>query len=1135
MSYSQIEIIDDDDQTAPNRSAALPAPSKSPAKAASNVASSSPLKSPKQTSMTSFFTKKPSGDSTSSPAKSDPGAVFRPPQAQKPPQSPTATTPSVPKPTTPTFSPPKSLSAFSSTSSSTSTPTKASPLSDQKSKSVQTPPKSASKSPKDTKSTIYNSDSDSGDDASAAGAGSDSEELDWRQKKRKIDQEQWKERNKAKYQFLDEIQDENRRKPGDPDYDTRTLFIPSSALVKMTNFEQQYWDIKRKNFDTVVFFNKGMFYEIFETDAEICQRVLGLTMTDRAGMRMVGLPKSSYESFAAKLIAQGYKVARVEQVETPIGRDKQQRNVKSVDDFKETVVLKRVLDRIISPGTVVEEAFIADHNPVYLLSIVEKHQERSYGICLVDTSRSEFLLGRLDDDLQRTLLKTLLLQTKPKEYIFIRSELSKETQHVLTHTLAVPPPHTPLRREAWWDAPTMIDKLKYGDYLSPKSKIEDWPAALKFYAEDDLVMSALGGCAAYLHSAQLDQGLISMRNFQIYDAQAVMRDDSKIDHLILDGKALSNLEILENEVTRTKEGSLLELVDQCSSPFGRRMMKHWICRPLRRVEAINDRLDAVTFLIQHPNLAHDLENRLRKFPDLERLASRCHSQFMNLQEFLKLLDGFEMVRVLAYETIPALLAEHVSGGAEGVESTMLQNLLSVDIMGTNPSAIPDFDYVLKSMFEAFDVQTARDSGKIQPVAGVDPNYDNFKSKVDKIKEELDVHLEEHRRYFKTGKVNYVTVGKDNYVVEVPKDAATRYPPPTKGWTEKKGTQKVARYWTEFITQRMRPLAEALEDLALAENHILRRLLMRFDENKDLWHRIVLKLAEIDCLLSLARVSSSEGMVKPEVVSAAEPILEIRGGKHPCLANKMGSSFVPNDIALSVFDGRAVLLTGPNMGGKSTLLRQVCIGVVMAQIGCYVMAESMKLSPVDRIFTRIGASDNIFEGQSTFLVELLETASVCNFASKNSLVILDELGRGTSTHDGYAIAFAVLDHLLKRVRCRTLFSTHYHKLTDEWKGQEIGRDLQVCHMAALVNGISTTELIQKEAAQEQGDADRMDVDSEAQHNQDVMFLYQMRSGGCPRSYGLNVAQMADLPPSLIQEASRKSEEFFKQMQKSRMCA
>jgi DNA mismatch repair protein MSH6 len=386
----------------------------------------------------------------------------------------------------------------------------------------------------------------------------------------------------------------------------------------------------------------------------------------------------------------------------------------------------------------------------------------------------------------------------------------------------------------------------------------------------------------------------------------------------------------------------------------------------------------------------------------------------------------------------------------------------------------------------------------------------------------------------TGKVTYVTVGKDNYVVEIPKDAVTRYPPPTKGWTEKKGTQKVARYWTDFITQRLRPLAEALEDLALAENHILRRLLMRFDDNKDLWHRIVLKLAEIDCLLSLARVSSSEGMVKPEVVPAAEPILEIRGGKHPCLANKMGSSFVPNDISLSVFDGRAVLLTGPNMGGKSTLLRQVCIGVVMAQIGCYVMADSMKLSPVDRIFTRIGASDNIFEGQSTFLVELLETASVCNFATKNSLVILDELGRGTSTHDGYAIAFAVLDHLLKSVRCRTLFSTHYHKLTNEWKGYEIGRDLQVCHMAALVGGISTTELIQKEAAQDQGDQDRMDVDSEVHNSQDVMFLYQMRAGGCPRSYGLNVAQMADLPASLIQEASRKSEEFFKQMQKSRMC-
>lgn len=381
----------------------------------------------------------------------------------------------------------------------------------------------------------------------------------------------------------------------------------------------------------------------------------------------------------------------------------------------------------------------------------------------------------------------------------------------------------------------------------------------------------------------------------------------------------------------------------------------------------------------------------------------------------------------------------------------------------------------------------------------------------------------------TGKISYVTCGKDSWVLEIPKEAATRYPPPAKGWIEKKGTQKVVRYWTDYIAQRQRPLAEAQEDLALAENHILRKLLLRFDDNRTTWQRVIEKLSELDCLLCLARVSLADGMSRPEIVdSPSSPLLEIRGGKHPCLANRLGSRFVPNDVTLSEEQGSAILLTGPNMGGKSTVLRQVCLSVILAQLGCYVMADSMRMSPVDRVFTRIGASDDIFAGQSTFLVELLETASVCNFATRNSLVILDELGRGTSTHDGYAIAFGVLDRLVKHSRCRTLFSTHYHNLADEWKR---GGDssLQVCHMAALVNGVSTSDLIDHDA-----DAvdDRMDVDTDGNERQDVTFLYQIRPGACPKSYGLNVAQLAHLPAGVIREASIKSIALLQDLKRSR---
>lgn len=458
---------------------------------------------------------------------------------------------------------------------------------------------------------------------------------------------------------------------------------------------------------------------------------------------MVGFPKSSYEVNAAKLLAQGYKVARVEQKQTPIGRDKQQRTSKTTDDFADTLVLKRELDRIISPGTVVEEAFIADHNPVYLLSLVES--ERSYGICLVDTSRSEFMLARLDDDQQKTLLKTLLLQTRPKEIIFRKNELSKETTSIFKNIFAVPPPQTPRRAEEWWD--DICDRLTYGDYFSPRSAKADWPDALQHFANDTLVMSALGGCVAYLNQAQLDQAQVSMRNFALYDVHSAMADESKVDFLILDGKALSNLELLENEVTRTSEGSLLELLDHCSSPFGRRLLRRWLCRPLRRAAGIRSRLEAVSWLIENRNLAEGLESELRRIPDLERLLSRCHSQLMSLDDFLRLLDGFELVRQMFYAVVPEKLGRYVDGGIESVP-TILQSLLTVDVLGTNSSSPPDFDHLLKSMVESFDMAAARETKRVEPMPGVDAQYDEFKGKVSSIRSELEAHLEEHRKFFK---------------------------------------------------------------------------------------------------------------------------------------------------------------------------------------------------------------------------------------------------------------------------------------------------------------------------------------------------------------------------------------------------
>jgi len=278
--------------------------------------------------------------------------------------------------------------------------------------------------------------------------------------------------------------------------------------------------------------------------------------------------------------------------------------------------------------------------------------------------------------------------------------------------------------------------------------------------------------------------------------------------------------------------------------------------------------------------------------------------------------------------------------------------------------------------------------------------------------------------------------------------------------------------------------------------MLQRLFQRFDTNYDKWLQAISCVAELDALISLARSSSSGSgeMCRPSFVESKEPFIELQQMRHPCITLKIGQDFIANDLQLGTENNPlAILLTGPNMGGKSTLLRQTCIAIIMAQLGCFIHAEKCVLSPVDRIFTRVGANDDILAGQSTFMVELMETANILRHATKNSVVILDELGRGTSTFDGYSIAYSVLQYLTNTIQCRVLFSTHYHKLTEEFsKSKQIG----LHHMACLVD----------------------------EEKNDVTFLYQLSPGVCPKSYGMNVALMAGVEEKVVKRAEEMAKQF-----------
>ena len=466
-----------------------------------------------------------------------------------------------------------------------------------------------------------------------------------------------------------------------------------------------------------------------------------------------------------------------------------------------------------------------------------------------------------------------------------------------------------------------------------------------------------------------------------------------------------------------------------------------------------------------------------------------------------------------------------------ITAPMLKRVLHMDF--------PDLSPLLDFFSKEFDQTDAERNGKITPLAGSSSVYDDALEEVAAVEKRFEDYLQEQRVSLRIPNLAFFSTIKDRYQIEVPMDHQKNVPSDWTFKSQKKGSGKtggVSRYWSSEVTDMLLDLDAAQERRDAAGKDSLRKIFAKFDSHKASWDAAASSLATLDCLLSLARWSknpSDAGVVcRPELVECGadeSPFMSINGARHPTMSISIGSgssalsgspsSFIPNDISLgglgrddlsSGSGAPCILLTGPNMGGKSTYLRTACTTVIMAQLGCFVPATSCRLTPVDRIFTRVGASDRILAAQSTFFVELAETSAILSQASKHSLVILDELGRGTSTFDGNAIAYAVTRHLTKNVGCRTLFATHYHTLCDDF-GKD--RDVELGHMACVVEEKKATMEDEKE---ESGGKSTSDAS--------VTFLYTYQHGACPKSYGLNVARLARLPEGVIQRAKEKSEEF-----------
>lgn len=900
-------------------------------------------------------------------------------------------------------------------------------------------------------------------------------EIDADAKRKMEKKERFKVANKSKYAFLDNLMDENKNPIGSKNYDPTTLHIPTHILAQMTPFEKQYWEIKMKRFDTIIFFNKGKFYELMEHDAEIAQRVLGMAMTERAGMRMCGMPKTSFYHNCTKLIRHGYKVCRVVQTETPVDR------LKKVGTGKiEDVMLERTVDRIITPGTIVEHEILEDHSARFLLCL--KQNESTLGVCIVDAAAAEFQLGVLEDDNDFSKLRTLLFQLRPKEVVYQKGNLSSKVLNMLKLHLDSYAMMTCRNVSDFWDYETTIDKLSFDvDLLISKEESslghekiqsEIWPEALRFYKDNRIVIESFGACISYLVHVQLAEQLLRQRKIEkldIYKSQKCM---------VLDSKALGYLEIIENSWDHSTKGSLYEILEHCKTTFGKRLMRKWIIHPLLKIEDINERLNSVDLLVNESSLRDSLDRYLKTLPDLERLFSRVCSGTLEVDSYRKLLDSLQRTLNFFKDEVPSIL--------EFIED---RSCYIIKLLQFPNDRLPDFTSSLESVQSMLSPEDLV-LGKVEPLPGFDSDYDEIKAKLNDTMKEMDEYLKLQREHFKSTQVNYVDNGKNYYLIEVPNKVLESVKAPKEYQKHKKSTTKLTRYYTPKILELLPIIATYKRDLELAEASVLKKCVKVLADNyHTLWSRVVLTLAEIDCLNSLGTASSLwPYMCRPNFVESEVSFIDIKDMRHPCMI-KEGKDFIPNDLSLS---NSTILLTGPNMGGKSTILRQLCINVIMAQIGCYVCATELKLSPIDRIFTRIGASDNIFEGQSTFMTEIQDTSTMLNYATPRSLVILDELGRGTSTFDGYSIAYATLMYISSNIKCRTLFSTHFHLLADDIEASNVN-NVELFHMTA-------------------------DVD---ERNDDVTFLYKMERGSEEKVYGMQVARMAGVPQKVVNNAKDRA--------------
>lgn len=804
--------------------------------------------------------------------------------------------------------------------------------------------------------------------------------------------------------------------------------LDKQTIEKLTPMMQHFVETKEKYKDAILLYRLGDFYELFFEDAELCSKVLGLTLTGKdCGLKerapMCGIPVKAVDAYIIKLIEKGFKVAICEQL------------TEANPDSK--AIVERDVVRIITPGTVIESEMLDDKTNSYIASIDKK--EDIIGISYIDISTGDFYTTEFSGENSLALTNDFLAMVLPKEVISTEST-KEELSNLFCLQSQLVPEFSIYSKEAY--------SYKNAEDLLIKQLNN---ADLKKYGckNKKLAIQSAGALLAYLYETQKRSlSHINKIEYVFYD-----------EHMQLDSNTRRNLELTATLKDGKKKGSLLWLLDKTKTAMGARMLKTFIENPLNNDKSINNRLKGIEELVKKIIIRENIKELLSQIYDLERLTGKIAYGNLNPKDCLSLGKTLKLLPLIKNE---------------------LCSFSSNIMCGINED-IYDFEEIADMLTRAIDENASsilKDGGFIKH--GFNKELDDYDN-ISKVGRKWIVELEAKEKELtgiKNLKINFNKVF--GYFIEVSNSQKDLVP---YRYQRKQTISTGERFVTDELKQMEDKILNAEDRKIQLELTLFKEIRAKLLNYIEYFQRTSKALALLDVLCSLATVAVERNYVKP-IINKNIDSIEIIDGRHPVVESIIKDNFVANDTILNSQDKRTMIITGPNMAGKSTYMRQVALITLMAHIGSFVPATSAKISLTDKIFTRIGASDDLAVGQSTFMVEMLEVSNILKYATGRSLIILDEVGRGTSTFDGLSIAWSVMEYISKTLTAKTLFATHFHELTD---------------LEGELDGVKNYQVSVKE------------------FNNSVIFMHKIVRGGASKSFGIEVAALAEMPDSVLDRA------------------